>query len=641
MRPIDSVRANSAKFEALAERAREKLRQSTGSALEAANDTGEAELERAMEAVLHGGESPLEGRDFQFNSTLEAIILADLRPAYFIRGDKIEIAGEYDHVDLIEGNKATLEAISTRVGAVEILNHASMTYIGTGWLIDKDIVVTNRHVAYAFAESDWPAGWRFSPIGYRGRPLLTELNPGRQEGSDPFAPATLMATEVLYVAGSREPDIAFLRVRNPDNWDSVPLSTGPVEPGLPIAAVGYPAADEQRNDADLMDDIFGGTYEVKRFSPGLANAMTHRGAIVESDYSTLGGNSGSAVLDLASGEAVALHFAGLFQETNYAVSADIVAATLRSAVKGPVVEGMATLPDAAERRPPSHFEGRKGYKADFLGTGDLAVPLPDLGSRGGDVAPVEGADDDILRYTHFSVIQSQSRRLPMLTAVNIDGEKAFQLKRKGSWHTDGRVAEDHQANNVLYKHNPLDRGHMVRRKDPGWGDTEEEAQQGEIDTFVYTNCAPQHEDLNQKDWVGLEDYILEAADTRDFKVSVLTGPVFDDEADRTLKFQPGAEDIQIPGAFWKIAVMVHADTGALSATAYLLTQGDLIRDITESAFVLGEYRTYQVKVTKIEALTGFDFGALRCHDPMAAEPEGMFGRDVVPVTGAESLKLSV
>ncbi|NJN36355.1 MAG: hypothetical protein HC794_03975, partial [Nitrospiraceae bacterium] len=37
---------------------------------------------------------------------------------------------------------------------------------------------------------------------------------------------------------------------------------------------------------------------------------------------------------------------------------------------------------------------------------------------------------------------------------------------------------------------------------------------GEDDTFHYTNSAPQHEDLNQKDWVGLEDYILQAAHTR-------------------------------------------------------------------------------------------------------------------------------
>src|SRR5262249_34036669 len=43
------------------------------------------------------------------------------------------------------------------------------------------------------------------------------------------------------------------------------------------------------------------------------------------DCTTLGGNSGSVVLDLASGEAVGLHFAGLYQETNYAVQASLLA----------------------------------------------------------------------------------------------------------------------------------------------------------------------------------------------------------------------------------------------------------------------------------------------------------------------------
>ena len=40
--------------------------------------------------------------------------------------------------------------------------------------------------------------------------------------------------------------------------------------------------------------------------------MTH-------DASTLGGNSGSAIIDVDSGEVVALHFAGEYLKANYAV----------------------------------------------------------------------------------------------------------------------------------------------------------------------------------------------------------------------------------------------------------------------------------------------------------------------------------
>lgn len=108
---------------------------------------------------------------------------------------------------------------------------------------------------------------------------------------------------------------------------------------------------------------------------------------------------------------------------------------------------------------------------------------------------------------------------------------------------------------------------------PGWGD---HAQQAEEDTFHYPNCARQHEDLNQKDWLGLEEDILGAAETRGFRLSVLTGPVFRD-SDRHLALQDGAKDVAIPKEFWKIAVMIDAATGKLPATGYVLSQGRMIR----------------------------------------------------------------
>jgi endonuclease G, mitochondrial len=39
---------------------------------------------------------------------------------------------------------------------------------------------------------------------------------------------------------------------------------------------------------------------------------------------TLGGNSGSVVLDLDSGKALGLHYAGTFLATKYAVRSDII-----------------------------------------------------------------------------------------------------------------------------------------------------------------------------------------------------------------------------------------------------------------------------------------------------------------------------
>lgn len=104
----------------------------------------------------------------------------------------------------------------------------------------------------------------------------------------------------------------------------------------------------------------------------------------------------------------------------------------------------------------------------------------------------------------------------------------------------------------------------------------------------------------------MENYILNNAKNFDLKVTVFTGPIFrsDDMIYR---------GVQIPVEFWKVAVMIKED-GNLSATAYLQSQKNLIDNLE---FAYGKYKTYQVPVSKIEALTGHDFGELRNHDPIA------------------------
>lgn len=243
-----------------------------------------------------------------------------------------------------------------------------------------------------------------------------------------------------------------------------------------------------------------------------------------------------------------------------------------------------------------------GYNADFLGD-QYEVPLPKLREDlKDDIAPLL-TGGYVLNYTHFSIVMSKSRRLAFFTAVNINGSQQKNIKRENdSWYYDPRIDQDFQAGPELYHNNDLDRGHLVRRRDPIWGDRAAAANE---DTFHFTNCAPQHKDFNQKTWLHLEDYILNNAITHQLKASVFTGPVFKD-SDRTYR------DIQLPEEFWKIAVMVKRD-GNLSATAYLQTQKNHLGKLD---FSYGEYETYQVAVSYIETLTGLDFGSLRNADPL-------------------------
>jgi DNA/RNA endonuclease G (NUC1) len=97
----------------------------------------------------------------------------------------------------------------------------------------------------------------------------------------------------------------------------------------------------------------------------------------------------------------------------------------------------------------------------------------------------------------------------------------------------------------------------------------------------YTNAAPQHS-LNQGKqlWQGLENYILNSARTHGFKACVFTAPVYTDE-DPVLE----EESVRVPLEFWKVVVMEDNDRNKRHATAYLLSQGQLIRNCWKIATV--------------------------------------------------------
>ncbi|MEO3867483.1 DNA/RNA non-specific endonuclease [Nonomuraea sp. B12E4] len=275
--------------------------------------------------------------------------------------------------------------------------------------------------------------------------------------------------------------------------------------------------------------------------------------------------------------------------------------------QSPAQEAIAIDPD---------YSTRVGYDPGFLAAGHR-VPLPVL--RPGLVplaavnrSPSAADPPCVLPYHHFSVILNKRRRLAFFTAVNIDGNVSVRLRREPDhWSFDPRVAEEEQAGEEVYRANPLDRGHLVRRLDPAWGASRGVAKLANDDTFHFTNRTPQHQDFNQNKttWAGLEDYILENADNRDLKVSVFTGPVLaeDDEQYR---------GVQLPRQFWKVVIMVKRN-GELSATGYLLSQERLIDglEVAPEDFSYGEYRTFQVPVRRIEGLTGLSFDGLAAADP--------------------------
>lgn len=285
--------------------------------------------------------------------TAEAVIELCLRPVLFIRNDTFVIdpvSMKYlnsSWVEKLEKGRKIIEPAIKAVGRIEVLNREP--YVGTGWLVTPDILVTNRHVAKIFANGLDDKKFSFKP---NCQEVYIDFKV-EDEGLDNFKAendnknqARFQIKNILYIENVYSPesiifpDIAFLQVS--DRGDSaiplpapIPLSENPVMIGRDVAVIGYPGynANQQkeiRGKLDLLGQleylqILRNTYELKRLQLGelIYHSSGKKDGRIAHDCTTLKGNSGSVVLDLETGEAVGIHFSG-DNKANYAVPAAII-----------------------------------------------------------------------------------------------------------------------------------------------------------------------------------------------------------------------------------------------------------------------------------------------------------------------------
>jgi endonuclease G len=255
----------------------------------------------------------------------------------------------------------------------------------------------------------------------------------------------------------------------------------------------------------------------------------------------------------------------------------------------------------------------EGYSRNFLGS-NKPLKLPVLNtSQKKDLVKYD-KNKYVLDYIHYSVVMSKMRRFAYYTAVNIDGTQWRDNPRSGTWKTDTRINE--QFGDELYdaKKSDFDRGHLVKREDPEWGDSILAKEAGK-NTFRYPNCVPQHRRLNQEIWEELENNILhKGAIGKKLKVSVFTGPVLS-ENDGIFVTKVGGNEVKIPNLFWKIVTWVKSDgkvyaVGFVQSQEKFLTEGALKKAADEDIFEHLKFRdgkTYQVRIEEIESLTGLKF----------------------------------
>lgn len=603
-------------------------------------DAADAALRRELRAVRDarttaGGDGVARWLESRFDGApsvpgadlaLETIVLRMGRPVLAVvdGAARLEFADAESRVwrDRLTAVEGLLRSAARAVGRIDVQRHPHFQWVGTGWLVAPDLIVTNRHVARQFAVG---RGDGFTFLQGADGPVGVSIDFLREvDRADRFEARIV---DVLAVADEDGPDVAVLRAE-PLTASGRPapieLHAWPVDSGRHVAVIGYPARDQRVPDQDLVRSIFGDVYDCKRLAPGQVTS-TEPGLLVH-DCSTLGGNSGSVVVDLESGNAVGLHFAGRFLEANYAVPAPIVAEWVHRAGRGRAgVSGRrgATKralapPVAPDPRPDvapliethaADYVDRKGYDHGFLG---VPVGLPEP-SDAGDVLtfPWNGRDDEReLTYEHFSVVMSRSRRMCLLSAVNVDGSEPRRVRRPG-WRLDPRIPAGAQIRAECYGNPPrFSRGHMTRREDPVWGPPVV-ADRGGDDSMHVTNAVPQMQPFNAGIWLGLEDYALRHARGDRMRISVFTGPFF--SAGDPVRF-----GVRVPREFWKVIAFIHDETGELCATGYTMSQADFLR---EEEFVFGQHQTWQAPIRDIERRSGLRFADLAERDPLAVGDE--------------------
>lgn len=292
---------------------------------------------RAVEAAA---ESMAEGRWDSSDPGLEAIIRRFTRPVYLIQrgtflSPRDSSPNSHEIAMRLETARSRLNQVIPSIGRIDLRNHR-LDWVGTGWVVAPRTVVTNRHVAEAFARASGP-GFAFR-MDNDGRRVASYLD-WRHEYQQPDE-SRFRVEDILWIEPDGSPDVALLLIAGHGEDgekppDPVGLMTdqeiGQLGLGSWIGVIGYPAYSDYYNRDD-QQRIFDGIYNCKRIAPGQVTALVGDTKVYH-DATTLTGSSGSAVVDLASGKAIGLHFEGVTGDHNTAVPAPEVARIVSTRIK--------------------------------------------------------------------------------------------------------------------------------------------------------------------------------------------------------------------------------------------------------------------------------------------------------------------
>ena len=196
--------------------------------------------------------------------------------------------------------------------------------------------------------------------------------------------------------------------------------------------------------------------------------------------------------------------------------------------------------------------------------------------------PTTNENTKLIENTGFKIGYSESRKNPIWVSYKLfKVEYSTSDKRPSGFKVDERT--ESKVKHKDYTRTGYDRGHMA----PNYAIATRYGREAQLQTFLMSNICPQKPKLNRQVWKRLEQLIANKYANELDTISVVTGPIFDEDIDTLLS------GVEIPNAFYKIVKDMNN-----RMLPFIMAQ-----DVAGNE----EYGQFLVSVDSIESVTDIDF----------------------------------
>lgn len=211
---------------------------------------------------------------------------------------------------------------------------------------------------------------------------------------------------------------------------------------------------------------------------------------------------------------------------------------------------------------------------------------------------------------NYSILFDMDKRLALWVAFPMNKNVhlgSISRPNPDPWAFDasGDIPQSAQPNVIRntygnYSTDNFDRGHQIASADRNG------SLLAMIQTFFVTNLTPQHKNLNQGAWAGLETAIRNVANGASVPsqdtLYIVTGPLI--PSSPTFVADNGGANVLIPGGYFKVILWSKYNGNeprSYNSIGFLFTEN------YASGATQGTYPNYDESVSYIESVTGYEF----------------------------------